>query len=68
MDRPQSALPTHLGGVFEDLLDVDVHLAQKGGGDGVAVAFVGQDGGAALEAQGLAGLGGIGGGGLAEED
>jgi hypothetical protein len=36
--------------VFEDLLDVDVHLPQEGGGDGVAVAFVGQDGGAALEA------------------
>ena len=37
--------------MFEDLLDVDVHLPQKGEGDGVAVAFVGQDGAAALEAQ-----------------
>jgi len=37
--------------VFEDLLDVDVNLPQEGGRDGVAVAFVGQDGGAALEAK-----------------
>jgi hypothetical protein len=38
--------------VFEDLLDVDVHLPEEGGRDGVAVAFVGQDRGAALEAKG----------------
>jgi hypothetical protein len=47
----QSALPTRLGGVFEDLLGVDVHLPQKRGRDGVAIAFIGQDGGAALQAQ-----------------
>ena len=38
--------------MFEDLLDVDIHLPEEGGGDGVAVAFAGQDGGAALEAKG----------------
>jgi hypothetical protein len=36
----QSALSVRLGSVFEDLLDVDVHQPQKGGGDGVTVAFV----------------------------
>jgi hypothetical protein len=41
------------GGVFEDLLDVDIDLPQEGRRDGVAVAFVGQDGGALLQAQRL---------------
>ena len=42
----QAALPARFGSMFEDLLDVAVHLAQEGGGDDVAVAFAGQDGGA----------------------
>jgi hypothetical protein len=38
-------LSAYLGGVFEDFLDVDLHLPQEEGGDGVAFAFLGQYGG-----------------------
>ena len=51
---PLVALPSGAGGlraggsVGENLLDVDFHLAEEGGGDGEAVAFVGQGGHAHL--------------------
>jgi len=38
----QSVLSAYLGGVSEDFLDVDLHLPQEEGGDGVAFAFLGQ--------------------------
>jgi len=32
-----NVVTARFGGVFEDLLDVDVHLPQEGGGDGKGV-------------------------------
>jgi hypothetical protein len=54
--QPAGGVQDRLGGpgrVLEHLLDVDFHLAQDRGRDGVAIAFIGQNGHSVLEAERL---------------